>query len=92
MRRRPTLSPAERRIVTSAYTNMTITLIGRYRCVDTVLKNQFNLAYPQAHSVIERVTQTDHFRMIGDESGTLRAAPVTEQTVGRTMQLSAQRS
>jgi len=40
--------------------------------VDTVLKNQFNLAYPQARSVIESVTQTDHFRMVGDESGTLR--------------------
>jgi hypothetical protein len=40
---------------------MTITLNGRYRCVDTVLKNQFNLAYPQARSVIKGITQTDHF-------------------------------
>ena len=72
MRRRPTLSSAERRIITSAYTDMTITLIGRYRCMDTVLKNQFNLGYPQAHSVIDSVTQTDHFRMVGNDSGAVR--------------------
>jgi hypothetical protein len=52
MRKRPTVSPAERRIVASAFADATITLLGRYRCVHTVLKNQFNLAYPQARSVI----------------------------------------
>ena len=93
MRRRPTLSPAERRIATSACTNMTITLIGRYRCVDTVLKNKFNLAYPQARSVIESITQTDRFRMVDDESGALRAAATAiGPTIGGAMQSSAQRS
>jgi hypothetical protein len=53
MRKRPTVSPAERRIAASAFADVTITLIGRYRCVHTVLKNQFNLAYPQARSVID---------------------------------------
>jgi|GEM_PF-3739330 len=53
MRKRPTVPPAERRIVESAFADVTITLIGRYRCVHTLLKNQFNLAYSQARSVID---------------------------------------
>ena len=84
MRRRPTLSPAERRIATSAYTNMTITLIGRYRCVDTVLKNQFNLGYSQARSVIKRRDANRSFadgrRWVGHRAG---AAAFVRATVGR---------
>ncbi len=92
MRRRPTLSPAERRIVTSAYTDMTITLIGRYRCLDTVLKNQFNLEYSQAHSVIKSVTQTDRFRMVGDDSGAVPCRGIRRANRPRATRMIAQRS
>jgi hypothetical protein len=53
MGKRPAVSPAERRIVVSALADSTITMVGRYRCVHTVLKNQFNLGYAQARSVID---------------------------------------
>jgi hypothetical protein len=69
MRRRPTLVAGRAfGSSTSANADITTTLTGRYRCVDVVLKDDFDLPYGRVRTVIDASPTIPPFRTVAQES------------------------